>query len=217
MLILWKDNALRPEHMREYYCGPYHWPGWPWPQYFTSWPQRPQTAKQHQLLPHRAGMLKTRASSLGTSLHHWSGYPGTRLCSIVPQRTTPMGRTETQASRTNAEQRRCTSWTPRPEQTQITCWGWSFLSPTPLETAASFLLLVTSSIRSSHCSFTSFIWLIHWLLVKANGRMCGCPECSLLDPTPTVQAAGDRTALSDSRRDLKRELASVRWQGRNCR
>lgn len=84
-----------------------------------------------------------------------------------------------------------TSWMPRPEQALITCCRWSSLSAASLETNASFRFLTTSSIRSSHCSFTSFIWLIHWLLVKANGRCVDVPSTHLLpaDPMLTVHCS----------------------------
>ena len=53
------------------------------------------------------------------------------------------------------------SWQKKP---RITCWLWSFCSFRSREGMASFPFLVTSSILSSHCSFTSFIWLMHWFL-----------------------------------------------------
>lgn len=52
--------------------------------------------------------VKDKDSELGAAYMAGSGHLGTKLCSVVPQGTTPMGRTETQVSGAKAEEWRCT-------------------------------------------------------------------------------------------------------------
>ena len=130
--------------------------------------------------------MKPGAQRLGSEasiLSQETPHPGTRLLTLWELEQTGQQMPEERAGRPLGD-----SWQKKP---RITCWLWSFCSLRSREGRASFPFLVTSCIRSSHCSFTSFIWLMHWFLWrwKKAKEKDSCSETLFkLGPAVTVKS-----------------------------